>query len=152
MRRRSAIAIAVIVCTLILSIAVPAQGASRDRFYRGKTSQGHGITFRVTKDDDGVRSVKEMRLKRIELACDDGTTQVWGSGWIFGGFGPQITDGAFTYDEAYEFQATHFAGRLGRFTGEGTVRMTVPALTPDEQAQVCTSGDLTWEVEFVRTI
>ena len=30
--------------------------------------------------------------------------------------------------------------------------MVVPSLTTDEQAQLCTTGDVTWEAEYVRTI
>jgi hypothetical protein len=48
--------------------------------------------------------------------------------------------------------ASHFDGLLGPLRGEGTVSIAVPALTVDEQAQLCTTGDLTWEVEFVRFI
>ncbi len=61
-------------------------------------------------------------------------------------------DGAFTYDDVGDSMATHFEGRLGPLRGDGTVRIAVPLLTPDEQAQTCITGDLTWEVEFVRII
>ena len=30
--------------------------------------------------------------------------------------------------------------------------LAIPTFTADEQAQLCTTGDLTWEVEYVRTI
>ena len=63
-----------------------------------------------------------------------------------------ITDGAFSYDDVNSYQAVHVAGEIGFMDGEGTVSFTLPALTADEQAQVCTTGDLTWEVDFIRTI
>ena len=30
--------------------------------------------------------------------------------------------------------------------------ITLAQLTPDEQAQLCTTGDLTWTVEFARKL
>jgi hypothetical protein len=34
----------------------------------------------------------------------------------------------------------------------GTLSWAFPAFTPDEQVQLCTTGDLTWEVNFRRII
>jgi len=150
MPRRSATAIAILVGTLILTASVPAQAASKVRLYRGETSQGERIAFRVAKTDAG-RLVQEININ-VTFACEDGTTQDWGIGWSFGGRTVPITDGAVSYDDAHQFMASHFDGLLGPLRGEGTVSIAVPALTVDEQAQLCTTGDLTWEVEFVRFI
>ncbi len=151
MRRRSALAIGILIGTLILTTAVPAHAATRVRVYQGETSQGQRITFRVAKTEAG-RSVVLMFLG-VTLTCEDATTQEWGFGWDFGNTrSVPITEGAFSYDQADQFMAAHFDGRLGPLRGEGTVSIAVPALTVDEQAQLCTTGDLTWEVEFVRTI
>ncbi len=151
MRRRSAFAIVILVGFLVLTAAVPAHAAPRIRIYRGETSQGQAIAFRVVKTDAG-RSVVVMFLTAA-VTCEDATTQEWGFGWDFGNTGSvPITDGAFSYDQVDQFMAAHFDGRLGPLRGEGTVSMAVPAMTADEQAQLCTTGDLTWEVEFVRSI
>ena len=63
-----------------------------------------------------------------------------------------ITDGAFSFESVDSTLAIHLEGRLGWLRGEGTLSLATAALTVDEQAQLCTTGDLTWEAEFVRTI
>lgn len=153
MRKRSAFVIAVLACLLVLTMAIPAHAAPRLRLYRGETSQGMRIKFIVARTDAG-RFVQEIDI-HFTLTCEDATTQDWVSGWSFGQprYGvPILADGTFTYDDVSEFMAAHFDGRLGTLSGEGTTSTTVPALTPDEQAQLCTTGDLTWTVEFVRRL
>jgi hypothetical protein len=147
--RRSAGAICIIVALFLVAVAPPAQAATRIRVYKGETSQGHGIRFRVVRTDNG-RFVREMGFGAT-LTCEDQTTQEWGFGYGFSNLVP-ITDGAFAFDDVFEFQATHLAGEIGKLRGSGTLSITVPSLTPDEQAQVCTTGDLTWDVEFDRII
>ena len=151
MRRRSAFAIGIIVCTLILSTAAPANAAGvRLRVYQGNTSQGGRIWFLVGRDDEG-RFLKSVSLEAT-LTCEDATTRDWAGGWRFGPQHVRITDGGFSDDEVGPFVAAHFDGTLGRLSGEGTASLVIPTLTVDEQAQLCTTGDLTWEVEYVRTI
>ena len=150
MRKRSAFAVGILVGTLILVAALPAHSAPRVRVYRGETSHGQRIAFRVAKTDAG-RFVREIDVS-VTFACEDGTTQDWGIGWGFARSQVPIADGAFSYDDVGTFMAAHFEGRLGPLRGDGTLSIAMPSLTPDEQAQLCTTGDLTWEVEFVRTI
>ena len=149
MRRRTAFAIAMTVGILILSTAVPANAAVRLRQYKGQTSQAHIISFFVAKTDAG-RLIREMWFN-LDYTCEDQTTQR--SGWGFGlGNTVPITDGAFSFDEVDQGLALHVAGDLGRLQGQGTLTLSFPAFTPDEQVQLCTTGDLTWEVEFRRVI
>lgn len=149
MRRRTAFAIAMTVGILILSTAVPANAAVRLRQYKGQTSQAHIISFFVAKTDAG-RFIKEMWFN-LDYTCEDQTTQR--SGWGFGlGNTVPITNGAFSFDEVDQGLALHVAGDLGRLQGQGTLTLSFPAFTPDEQVQLCTTGDLTWEVEFRRVI
>ena len=152
MRRRSALGIAALACLLVLAMAAPAHAVPRLRLYRGETSQGGRIKFVVARTDAG-RFVQEIDI-RFTLTCEDATTQEWASGWFFGPprFGVPITDGAFIYDDVNTFMAAHFAGQLGALSGEGTASIAVPSLTTDEQAQLCTTGDLTWTVDFVRRL
>jgi hypothetical protein len=99
---------------------------------------------------DAGRFIREMRFGAT-LIGEDETTQDWGIGYGLSSSLP-ITDGAFTFDDVWSFQATHLAGEIGKLQGSGTLTVSVPALTPDEQAQVCSTGDLTWDVEFDRII
>jgi hypothetical protein len=147
--RRSAAAICIIVALLMLAVAPPATAATRIRVYKGETSQGHGISFRVVRTDNG-RFIREMDYG-VTFTCEDQTTQEWGIGWALTNSLP-IIDRVFAFDEVFTDQATHIAGELGKLRGSGTMTITMAALTEDEQAQLCTSGDLTWDVEFVRII
>lgn len=150
MRRHSAFVIAIIVGTLILSTAAPAHAAVRLRKYKGQTSQAHNIAFVVAKTDAG-RFIKEMGSS-LDFTCEDQTTQRIGVGWGFARNQVPITDGAFSIDDVDQGAALHIAGDLGPLHGEGTLSLAFPALTADEQAQLCTTGDLTWEVDFGRFV
>ena len=150
MRRRSAVAAAILVGTIILSTAVPANAAVRLRQYKGQTSQAHNISFFVARTDAG-RFIKEIEFS-VDLTCDDQTTQRVGVGYGFGRDQAPITAGTLLIDEVDQSSALHVAGDLGRLQGQGTLSWAFPAFAPDEQVQLCTTGDLTWEVEFLRTI
>ena len=146
--RRSAVAISIIVAVLLLAIA-PAHAATRIRVYRGETSQGHGITFHVARTENG-RFIREMSYG-VTLTCEDQTTFGVGIGWGLGNSLP-IIDRAFSFDESFVTDATHISGDLGKLQGSGAMRVTWAGLTDDEQAQLCTTGDLTWDVDFIRII
>ena len=150
MRMRSTFAIAILVGVLILSTAIPAHAAARLRQYKGQTSQAHNISFFVAKTDAG-RFIKEM-WSSLDFTCEDQTTQKIGVGLGFARNQVPITDGAFSIDEVDQGAALHAAGDPGPLHRQGTLSLTFPALTPDEQAQLCTTGDLTWEVDFVRFV
>lgn len=150
MRRRSAFAIGIIVGTLILSTAAPAHAALRLRQYKGQTSQAHNISIFVAKTDAG-RFITDMFF-HLDFTCEDQTTQEIGWGFGFGRNQVPIIDGTFSFDQVDQTAALHVAGDLGRLDGQGTLTLSFPAFTPDEQVQLCTTGDLTWEVEFRRII
>ena len=83
-----------------------------------------------------------------ELACDDGTEFAGGSGYGFGG-GLAMPPGRLDMDFVYVGpggDALHVHGQLGAHLGSGTVTLTMPALTDDLQAQLCVSGEQTWEL------
>jgi hypothetical protein len=147
MRRRSALTIAVIVGTIILASTVPAHAHVKLREYRGHASQRGRIWFSVARTEEG-RFVKRLSLEGT-LTCEDATTRDWAGGWRARRV--PITDGVFSFDDVAQYTAAHFEGTLRTLSGEGTVSLAIPVLTPDEQAQLCTTGDLTWEVEYVRT-
>jgi hypothetical protein len=154
MGKRSPLGIAVLACLLVVAMAVPAHAAPRHlRLYRGETSQGERIRFEVARTDAG-RVVKEVSVSLVTLTCPDQTTVEFGFGFGFGGnSGVPITDRAFSFDDVFWESAFHIAGELGSLQGQGTMSKALAMITPDKQAaQLCTSGDLTWSVEFVRTL
>ena len=107
--------------------------------------------LRVAKTDAG-RFVLDLGFV-VTFTCEDATTQDWGLGWGFAAPGLPLTDGALLdFDDVRSDLAIHLHGRIGQHRGSGTLKATIPALTVDEQPQLCTSGDLTWQVEFKRTL
>lgn len=151
MRKRRVLAIVVLAAIMSISMAVPAEAAARTRVYKGETSQAKAISFRIKKTDRG-RSLKGFRVE-ITMTCEDATTQEWGLGWGFGGEGILLTDGVLVdFDDVFILDATHLHGRIGQHQGSGTFMYTIAALTADEQAQTCTTGDLTWQVEYDHTL
>jgi hypothetical protein len=95
--------------------------------------------------------VREIRLSTV-LTCEDQTTQVFGIDFFLVRRDAPITDGTFSFDRNLGDLAVHVAGELGSLQGQGTASMVAATLTSDEQAQLCTTGDLTWTVEFVRRL
>jgi len=134
-----------LVCALVLSLAVPSQAARQLRRYKGKTSQDHNISFFVKKTDSG-RFVNIL-VVRLTLTCDDLTTQEWVTSFGLGKTAP-ITDGAVAYDQV-DYWAVHLAGHLGPRHGEGTLSMATTAFDAEEHAQLCTTGEMTWEVDLL---
>jgi hypothetical protein len=151
MRKRSALAGVVLAVILSVSMAVPAAAGPRTRVYKGETSQVKPFSVRVLKADDGQRYFKGFSVG-IEMTCEDASTLEWGMGWYWGGRQNQLTDGVLVdLDEVYGSEALHIHGRIGQHRGTGTFKFTIAVLTPEEQAQTCTTGDLTWQVEYDHT-
>ena len=150
MRRYAAFATAILVSVLVLATAIPAHAAPRVRVFRGTTSQGETIRLFTAKTDAG-RFLRGFDVG-VTLTCEDQTTIGMGFGYGFGGGTVPIVDGAFSFDDVFPFQAVHLTGQFGGGHAAGTLSTAFPALTADEHAQVCTTGDLTWEADYVRTI
>ena len=154
MRRHPAIGIVVLVAILSVSMATPAAAAPRTRVYVGETSQGKFFAVNVRKAYDGQRYFKGFTVGLV-LTCEDASTLEFGLGVSPGGMRIQLTDGVFVdFDQVFGFPgsgAIHIHGRIGHHRGSGTFRFTVAELTADEQAQTCTTGDLTWQVEYDHT-
>ena len=120
----------------------------RLRAYRGQTSAGTKIAFVIRIADDGRMSMKELHLQ-VEMTCDDATTLDYGSVWWFGGVGPRLDGRRLTYDAVYGPEATHITGVFRATTADGTFKTIQAWLTDDEQAQLCSTGDLTWTANKV---
>jgi hypothetical protein len=141
--------IASLVLVSVLAVASPASAAARFRVYRGKTSAGTRIAFLIRVADDGRMSMKGLRYK-ADLLCEDATTMEFFSLWEWGGIGERLDGRRLAFDSVYPWEALHVAGVFRAQTAEGTFRDSMPTLTEDEQAQLCTTGDLTWTAERVR--
>jgi hypothetical protein len=140
--RRSVIASLVIGLVLI---AMPAS-ATVPRVYEGKTSQGKRLTVALAKHADGSLSLRSMEFSALILTCSvDASTQTWGVGMGWFGGGPQLEGRRLRVDEVDPFAAIHVHGKVRATQIDGTLlRFSVASLTQDEQAQLCSTGDLTW--------
>jgi hypothetical protein len=141
--------IASLILVTVLSVASTASAAGRFRVYRGTTSAGTTIAFLIRVADDGRMSMKKLRFGS-ELLCEDATSIHGMSWWQFGGVGERLDGRRLTFDDVSPVQALHVAGVFRARTADGTFRDSMATLTEDEQAQLCTSGDLTWTAERVR--
>ncbi len=144
MRRTLIITFAVLITIALASPAL----AARTRAYRGETSAGTRIAFVIRVGDDGRMSMKGLRFT-ANLLCDDATTMQFGSIWQFGGVGERLDGRRLTLDLAYASEALHIIGAFRAQTANGTFEDTIPTLTDDEQAQLCTTGELTWDAHRV---
>jgi hypothetical protein len=131
---------------MVLFLLVPATAGAGDvhyRRYRGHTSQGDLVTA-TTYVQDGTRHAV-IDFVSMTLDCEDGTQVQWPVPFIV----PMPSGETFGIDDVSFSQAAHLDGRLGVHMGSGTVTFSVPGLTADEQAMLCTAGDLTWRVRRI---
>ena len=139
----------VLTAGLVLALALPAF-AGNEIQYRGETSQGRTLSLNVEKRNSG-RRYAYLRI-RFHTTCEDASTHYQRWGILLGRLDE---DGSFdvsrrsggTFDYWY-----HIAGTIGFRSAEGTFEFRQGGLTdePDPQAQLCTSGELTWTAERVR--
>ena len=137
---------------MVLSVLVPAVASAGGyvhyRHYGGTTSQGGSV--RVATFSDGTETwFRSINFFSVIFDCEDGTQLEYGGigiGW--GGRHYPMSQGRLDFDDVWYFQATHVHGRIGLHGGSGTFSVAVPELTADEKgAQLCTTGELTWQVQ-----
>ena len=132
---------------VMVAVASPAL-AARTRAYRGETSAGTKIRLHDPSRGRRPESMKGLRCT-ADLLCDDATTMQFGSIWQFGGVGERLDGRRLTLDLAYASEALHIIGVSRAQTASGTFEDAIPTLTDDEQAQLCTTGELTWDAHRV---
>jgi hypothetical protein len=140
--RRSIVVMALVAIAAVGMATTPAYAATI-RVYRGELSDGRSIRLEFQRGGGGRLRLNELDFN-ARLTCDDGSIMTSGIGYGFGGGGPIVTDGVFSFDDFDFMEALHFHGTIGPRRGSGDFRFTIAALTEDEQAQLCTTGDLTW--------
>jgi hypothetical protein len=118
------------------------------RHYHGRTSQGLPMAARTRRADAGI-ALLGLTLG-FELACDDGTE-------FEGGSRPSayfeatvvLPPGRLDLDSPpglFPAESFHVHGELDAHSGSGTLTMIWPIITEDLQAQLCKSGEQTWEL------
>ena len=149
MRRAFLTAIVALVASagVLPATAVSAGGTPEVRYYEGPTSEGGRVRISVVVSDDGVAWLSLLLIDG-PYRCADGTEGEveTGLGWLRRG-SPVIADQHLDLSENWGVIAVMGAGRIGAHSGSGTMTFLLPALTANEQAQVCTMGEFTWTVE-----
>ena len=129
---------------LVLSL-VAANGAlagAGPHVYHGRTSQGLRIQFVLVKNHHGALLMRAVDMG-LTLTCEDASTQEW----VFGLStypGERLSGQDLTFDSLDTSLALHITGTFGRGEASGTLRINQAALDANEQAQLCSTGDLTW--------
>lgn len=122
-------------------------GSGLPRVYEGTEGDvGRLIAFTLVKRADRPVGLRQIDFA-AEMTCTDGTTQSWSVGIWWGGRLPPLPSHALDLDMVDTSSALHVHGLIQATHGEGTLAWTVPALTAEEQAQLCTTGELLWTVE-----
>jgi len=136
-------------CVLVLApLAIPAHAAGSPRIYEGTTAQlqkggePYTVMFHLVKRDDGTFRLKVMEFGAT-LTCEDASQLFYYFGFGFGRAYP-LEGRTLAYDQVSFDFAVHVHGRFRARQADGTLEITVPALTADEQAQICTSGEVAW--------
>lgn len=147
--KRVAIVLASLLVVPLLagSAAAGGPGPGGPRIYRGETSDGSFVRFRITRTDTG-REIRGFTL-RAELDCDDGTTEPvsWAGladwGWTFEGR-TAIVD-----ENRPSDWGLRIVGKFRPASASGTLRYTQVSLKDDHTARLCTTGDVEWTAERI---
>ena len=140
-----------LVCLVLAAVILPGTAASagdtpRVRYYEGPTSEGGRVQIRVVVSDGVARL--SLLLFDGPYRCENGTEGDIETGVGWGNGLPVLTDEHLELSENWRVIAFMVSGRLGTHRGSGTLTFLLPEITADEQdAQVCTVGELTWSVE-----
>lgn len=145
-RSKSPLALLVALTSIVALGATTATAAPTTiRNFEGTTSQELPLSFTV-EATGGNAVITQMSFNTL-LTCEDG--QQISAGHGFFGFNVPIEDGRFQFDFVSVFFALHWRGRISPSAARGTLTDLYPALTAEEQAQLCPTGELTWTAEPV---
>jgi hypothetical protein len=139
----------VVVVLVCFVLAAPAS-ARQIIDYTGTTSapRFHKVLALVIKKDNGNRVMRQW-VAQTTLTCEDMSTQRWGVGFGWGVLG-ENGDFDAEFNDAENGFYLHVAGSIRWGKGSGTLTFNRSTLTADGQdAQLCSSGGLTWTVDRV---
>lgn len=146
MKRATLLVLMCLVFSVIVVSVNASAGAGKGRLYEGTLSNGSPFALKLVVREDRPPGIEELDFG-ADLTCDDGTVQSWFVGWGWLGGHPRMPSHALDLDLADPSSALHVHGKVQAVHGSGTLEFTIAALTMDEQAQLCTTGELTWTVE-----
>lgn len=145
MRRTSRASLALLlVSATLIAFAAPPASAAIERRYAGETSQGRRISAQIRSVQGAFRI--QVIAVRVRLTCDDATVMDWGIGFGFGSRGFPMPDRRLEIDYPSSSDAVHLHGRFWPGHATGTFSFRIAALDAEEEAMLCDSGELTWEM------
>lgn len=139
----------VLMCMVFITTVVSVNASAgewKQRVYRGRLSNGYKMSIGLVVRDGRPPGLRQFEFG-VDMPCDDGTLQTWFVGMAWGGQQVQLPSHALDLDSVEPTQALHVHGKVQAVHGSGTLQFTIATLTMDEQAQLCTSGELTWTVD-----
>jgi hypothetical protein len=140
--RRRLVLVPVLVFVLSLIGGSTAIAATKSHVYHGRTSQGLKIQFGLVRNQHGTLFMRAVGMG-ITMTCEDASVDHWGLG-IFSFPGERLHGQDLTYDSVDPMFGIHVAGTFKKDTASGTLKTNLAELDANEQAQLCTTGDLTW--------
>jgi hypothetical protein len=147
--KRATLLLLVMATTTIVLSANASAGAGKLRVFEGTLGDsGQPITLTLILREDRPPALSEVDFG-ADMTCEDGTTQMWLVGMGWGGRLPSLPSHMLDLDAFDLSEVLHVHGKVQAVQGEGTFEFAIPALTVDEHAQICTTGELPWAV--VRT-
>ncbi len=142
MRRH--VLITILAAWLAGATSVPASAVA-PRVYEGRTSQGSRIHVELRKRADGQLRLRSVRVRGLILTCElDASTQRWSVELMWAGGGMRMDGRRLDLELVDPFSALYVDGRFGALRARGEVRFTVPQLTEDGRAQLCTTDARSW--------
>jgi hypothetical protein len=136
---------ALLALAAIPSWTTTSSAATKIRQYEGETSQNQPF-FISTIESNGSWALFEGDTE-LKLRCGDDTKFRVTLSFGFDGSVPLDENNRFSVDEVDPFGAFHMSGRIGAKKGSGRIALTLPALTAEEEPQLCTSKEREWNVE-----
>jgi hypothetical protein len=134
----------ILVAWLAVALSTPASAVA-PRVYEGRTSQGSRLQFELGKRADGGLRLRSIRVRGLILTCElDASMQRWAVELAWAGAGMRMDGRRLDLDLVDPFSALHVEGRFGALRAGGGLHFTVPQLTEDGRAQLCTTDARSW--------
>ena len=145
--RRSLVVVLLVSLASVWVGSVPAVGAPRVvvRSYVGTTATGGTIRL-FTKVRDGIVRFQAIGLEDT-ATCDDGSALTFAHGVDRSPHGVPMDGTSVALQETTFAEAFTLTGTIGTRVASGTITHLFASLDPNEDAQLCSTGELTFTAE-----
>jgi hypothetical protein len=140
-RSLKVVLISLVALVMLGGITSGAVAGTRQQEWQGLTAQRLPLSFTVVSTSRGI-FIPNFELSGL-LTCEITGDQV-GVLAGFSGFAVKVEQGQFRFDFVTADQAMHWSGSISGSSAAGLLELKLPALTPKETAEVCSSGSQAW--------